>query len=70
MNSLYSQSICQKIINLISSYKGSCLVHQASLRLEISSGLEMLNATSQLLDHGCVEQQVFWKLGRVLSKQV
>lgn len=29
----------------------------------------MLNATAQLLNHGCVEQQVLWKLGGALSEQ-
>lgn len=48
-------SICQKIINLISSYLGSCLVHQASSRLEMSGGLEMQNGTVQLLNHSYVE---------------
>lgn len=56
MNSLHILSICQKIINLISSYTGSCLVHQASSRLEISNGLEMQNATAQLLNYSCEEQ--------------
>lgn len=38
-------------------------------KLEISSGLEMLNATAQLLNHSFVEQQVLWKLGGALSEQ-
>lgn len=29
----------------------------------------MLNATAQLLNHSCVEQQVLWKLGGALSEQ-
>lgn len=58
MASLHSLSICHKIINLISSYLGSCSVHQASSRLKISGGLEMLNATVQLLNHSSVELQV------------
>jgi len=69
MNLLHSLSICQKITNLISSYTGSCLVHQASSRLEISNGLEMLNATAQPLNHSCMGQRVLWKLGGVLSEQ-
>lgn len=56
INSLHILSICQKIINLITAYTGSCLVHQASSILEISNGLEMLNAAAELLNHSCVEQ--------------
>lgn len=32
-------------------------------KLEMSSDLEMLSATAQLLNHSFVEQQVLWKLG-------